>query len=138
MIILDTNVVSQPLRTSPHPGVVEWLDAQALETLYLTAMTLAEVRYGIELLPDGRRKRTLSRGFEEEWVPLFAGRILNFDDAASRSYARLRARARAMGMAIGDMDALIGAIADANGHAVATRDVAPFEALGIGVINPFE
>lgn len=137
MIVLDTNVVSEPLRSAPAPQLIGWLDRQAVQTLFLTTITLAEVRYGIAVLPAGRRRDELDRRFEGEVVPLFAGRILAFDEPASREYAALRARARAAGRAVGDYDALIAAIARTRGFAVATRDTAPFEAAGVAVVDPF-
>jgi toxin FitB len=138
VIILDTNVISEPLRPKPSADVVAWLDAQVVETLYLTTISLAEVRYGIACLPDGARRWTLEKRFEGEVVPLFHGRTLTFDEPASTAYAALRAQARRQGRAIGDLDALIASIATATGFTVATRDTAPFEAVGIAVVNPFE
>lgn len=138
MIILDTNVLSEPLRPSPDARVVEWLDAQVAETLFLTTVTLAEVRHGIAALPDGKRKRGLGERFEDEVVPLFAGRVLAFDEPATHEYAALRTRARSAGLAIGDFDALIASIARAQRFGVASRDTAPFEAAGVvSVIDPF-
>lgn len=138
MIILDTNVISEPLRPRPGAGVVTWLDAQAIETLYLTTIGLAEVRYGIACLPEGRRRQELQDRFESEFVPLFHGRMLAFDEPASTAYATLRAQARAQGLAVGDFDVLIASIARVTGFAVATRDTAPFEATGVAVVNPFD
>lgn len=137
MILLDTNVVSEPLRPMPDPAVVAWLDAQAPETLYLCTITLAEVRFGIARLPEGRRKTVLGERFEGEFLPAFAGRVVGFGEKASASYARLRARARASGVAISPFDALIAAIALSLGFAIATRDVGPFDRLGLQVIDPF-
>lgn len=137
MIILDTNVVSEPLRRQPDAAVVAWLDAQVVETLHLTAISLAELRFGIAALPKGRRRTTLRHRVEEQLVPLFEGRVLPFDEPASASYAAIRARARTQGRGIGDLDALIAGIAHSRGFTVATRDVAPFEVAGVGVINPF-
>jgi len=138
VIILDTTVLSEPLRPAPSPDVVRWLDAQAVETLHLTTIALAEVRYGIAALPDGRRKQVMNERFEDEVIPLFRERILPFEDDASMAYARLRSLARANGLAIGDFDALIAAIAAARGFWVATRDTSPFIAAGVPVVNPFE
>ena len=138
MIILDTNVLSEPLRPRPNADVVAWLDAQVIETLYLTTVSLAEIRYGIACLPDGKRRRRLHERFEGEVVPLFSGRTLTFDEPATVAYATLRARARANGRGIGDFDALIASIANATGFTVATRDTAPFEAAGAAVVNPFD
>lgn len=138
MIILDTNVLSEPLRAAPSAHVAMWLDAQAIETLFLTAVSLAEIRYGIRALPDGRKRDTLHERFEDEVMPLFAGRILGFDERATAYYATLRARARTNGKAVGDFDALIAAIAARHDLIVATRDTAPFVAARVAVINPFE
>jgi len=138
VIILDTNVISEPLRSKPSAEVVAWLDAQAVETLYLTTLSLAEVRYGVACLPAGARRKTLHDRFEGEFLPLFRGRTLAFDEPATIAYAALRARARHQGQAIGDFDALIAGIASATGFTVATRDTSPFKAAGVAVVNPFE
>ena len=138
MILLDTNVVSEPLRLAADPGVQAWMDAQNVETLYLAAISLAELRFGVVALPAGRRKDTLHHNLERRVVPLFKGRILSFDVAASEAYAELRARARAAGKAIGIADGYIAATAAANGLIVATRDSSPFEAAGVEVINPWK
>jgi predicted nucleic acid-binding protein len=137
MIILDTNVISEPLRPRPNKGVVGWLDAQSAETVYLTTITVAEIRFGIASLPKGRRKQRLHDRFEGEFLRAFAGRTLVFDEPATSAYAALRARARHEGRSIGDFDALIASIAAVHGFIVATRDTAPFEAVGVSVVNPF-
>lgn len=138
MIVVDTNVISEPLRARPDSEVIAWLDAQAIETLYLTAVTVAELRFGVAALPDGARKRLLGDRIETEVLTLFAGRILAFGEESTIAYARLKAAARAAGTAIGPFDALIAAIALEAGFAVATRDVRAFEAVGVQVIDPFK
>lgn len=138
MILLDTNVISEPLRTAPEPRVVEWLDAQALETVFLSVITVAELRYGVARLPNGRRRSALRERLETQVLPVFAGRMLAFDIPATQAYADLMARAQAAGFAIGMADGLIAAIASANGMTVATRDTAPFTAAGIAVINTWQ
>lgn len=137
MVILDTNVISEPLKPAGDPAVLHWLDQQEIETLYLTAITVAELRYGIAVLPRGSRKRRLEEEFERRILALFRGRILPFDEAATVTYARIRAAARAKGNAIGVADGLIAAIAVQRGFAVATRDAAPFAAAGVVVIDPW-
>jgi hypothetical protein len=137
MILLDTNVVSEPLKISGNPNVLAWFDAQAIETLYLSTISLAELRFGIAVLPDGKRRELLQSSLERRVLPLFAGRILAFDEPASQSYAHLRARARAAGLAIAPADGYIAAIAATHGFEVATRDTQPFEAAGVAVINPW-
>ena len=137
MILLDSNVVSEPLKAAGDTNVLAWIDAQIIETLYLSTISLAELRFGIAVLPEGKRRDTLHASLEQRVLPLFAGRILPFDDPASRAYATLRANARAAGQAVAPADGYIAAIAAAHGFAVATRDTSPFEAAGLRVINPW-
>lgn len=138
MILLDTNVISEPLKPGSDPNVLAWIDAQTMETLFVSTITLAELRFGIAVMPEGKRKSVLQRRLEEEVIPLFDGRVLSFDDGASKAYAEVRARARATGKAIGTADAYIAAVAVAHGFSVATRDTSPFEAAGCEFINPWE
>lgn len=137
MILLDTNVISEPMRSNPDGAVSRWLDAQSIDTLYLSTISLAEVRYGISLLPQGRRRDDLRARFEDELLPHFAGRIIGFDEGASNAYASLRSAARRQGVTISDFDALIAAIATSKGLPIATRDSTPFAAAGLMVINPW-
>ena len=138
MILLDTNVISEPQRREPNARVLDWIDAQALETLYLSAITVAELRAGIALLAAGRRRDILHENLEKRLLPMFANRVLSFDMACTKAYAELLAKTRAAGLAIETADAFIAAVALANGFAVATRDTSPFEAAGVNVINPWE
>ena len=137
MILLDTNVVSEPLKLAGDVSVLTWIDAQIVETLYLSAISLAELRFGIASLPAGKRRETLHTSLEKSILPLFVGRILPFDIDTSEAYAVLRARARAEGKAIAPTDGYIAATAATHGLIVATRDTAPFEAAGLAVINPW-
>ncbi|SMC30958.1 type II toxin-antitoxin system VapC family toxin [Polynucleobacter kasalickyi] len=138
MILLDTNIISEALKTARDQSVLAWLDAQMIETLYLSTISLAEIRFGIAVLPDGKRRDTLHSTFEQRVLPLFSERILPFNEAASQFYAILRSRARASGLAIATADGYIAAIAAANNFAVATRDTSPFAAAGLKVINPWK
>jgi len=138
MILLDTNVISEPLRPSPDPQVIAWIDSQPLETLYLSAMTVAELRAGVALLPTGRRQNNLHEHLEKHLLPSFVGRVLPFDLACTNAYAALLAAVRKIGRSIGTADACIAAIAFANGFIIATRDTSPFQAAGLNVINPWE
>ncbi|MDE0705059.1 MAG: type II toxin-antitoxin system VapC family toxin [Rhodospirillaceae bacterium] len=137
MILVDTNVVSEPLRGAPEPRVSAWLDAQALETLYLSAITVAELRFGVQSLPAGRRRDRLHEDLERQILPMFAGRVLAFDLPASQAYAALMAKARSEGRTIPVSDGYIAATAAANGMMVATRDTAPFEAAGLKTVDPW-
>lgn len=138
MIILDTNVVSEPMKRNANPAVQTWLDQQAAETLYLTATSLAELLTGTAILPDGRRKEGLGDALSDLLGRLFGSRILAFDQQAAIAYAPLVCRARAEGRLISVADGQIAAIAAVHGFTVATRDTAPFTAVGIPVINPWE
>lgn len=138
MIILDTNVVSEPMKPNGDPSVRAWLDSQVAETLYLTATSLSELLVGIEILPDGKRKKGLDAELGELINMLFGSRVLAFDQQAARAYAPLVRRARAAGRLISVADAQIAAIATAHGFTVATRDTAPFLAARVPVINPWE
>ena len=139
MIILDTNVVSEPMRLKGEASVQEWLDNQVAETLYLTSTSLAELLAGIEILPIGKRRATLSAMIAEAIEKLFGDRILPFDRNAATVYAKVHGRVRASGRTISFANAQIqiAAIATTRGFAVATRDTAPFEAAGLRVINPW-
>ncbi len=138
MILLDTKVVSEPLRLGPDARVVEWIDAQPLETLFLSSITVAQLRAGMALLPAGKRRAGLQESLETRVLPLFAGRVLAFDLGCTQAYAELMAKARAAGLTIASADGYIAAIAAANGLAVATRDTGPFAAAGVKVINPWQ
>ncbi len=137
MILLDTNVISEPWKPVPDEAVIAWLDAQAVETLFISAITIAELRFGIAAMPSGRRQTILRGRLESEVLPHFSGRILSFDLTTSQFYSELMARARASGKAIGTADGYIAATAAANGLTISTRDTGPFEAAGVKVINPW-
>jgi len=137
MILLDTNVISEPQRRQPSQRVLDWFDAQALETLYLSVVTVAELRAGVALMPVGRRQNSLNHYLEMHLLPSFTNRVVAFDMACTKHYAELLAESRATGLAIATADAFIAAIALANGFSVATRDTQPFEAVGLKVINPW-
>ncbi|MCE2580817.1 type II toxin-antitoxin system VapC family toxin [Komagataeibacter sp. FNDCR1] len=138
MILLDINVISEPWKPVPEPRVLAWIDEQAVETLFLSAVTVAELRFGIGALPDGRRRSVLRERLEQQVLPLFEGRVLSFDLAASQTYADLMVRARSEGRAIGKADGYIAATVASRGYAVASRDVSVFEAAGVRVLNPWE
>jgi predicted nucleic acid-binding protein len=137
VIILDTNVVSEPMKPGGDPAVRDWLDRQAADTLYLTATSLSELLLGIDLLPEGKRKRDLAGALWALLEKLFAGRILPFDERAALAYAPIVRRARAAGHDISFADGQIAAVAAAREFAVATRDVRPFTAAGVPLINPW-
>ena len=137
MILVDTNVVSEPMKTRSDKRVVAWLDRQRIETLFISTITVSEVLFGVAALHDSRRRSRLGEAFEREIERLFGGRILSFDLAAARAYALLMSGARARGLSIPRADGQIAAVAAANRLAVATRDEAPFRAAGVKTFNPW-
>ena len=137
MIILDKNVVSEPLKPSPDPAVLAWLDRQAPETLYLTTVNLAEMLAGIEALLQGRRRTELNQALTTQMMPLFQGRILAFDEKAAKALALINARAKAAGNTISFADGAIAAIALAHGFMLATRNVRDFRGTRVELINPW-
>jgi predicted nucleic acid-binding protein len=137
MILVDTNVVSETMHPSPSPQVIAWLDNQTFETLFLAAVSFAELLYGIAVLPEGRRKIRLATSLAERAALLFGDRVLPFDLAAAEAYAIIVSRARRSGYTIGVADGQIAAIATTHRLAIATRDTRPFEAAGLRVINPW-
>ena len=137
MILLDSNVVSEPLKPQPDATVLRWLDAQNVEALYLPAIGLSELMFGVATLPDGRRKRELETQLDQRVLTVFKGRVLPFDAAAASAHAELRARGRRLGRGISIVDGYIAAIAMAHGLTVATRDTSPFVAAGLPVIDPW-
>jgi predicted nucleic acid-binding protein len=138
MIILDTNVVSEPLKLRPSPEVLDWFDRQAEATLYLTAPGLSEVLAGVALLPAGRKRSVLQEGFDELIGERIGTPILPFDAESAIAYASTVAAVRAAGQSVSVLDGQIAAIALVHGFAVATRDAAPFQNAGVPVIDPWQ
>ena len=137
MIVLDTNVVSEAMKPEPAATVQAWFDAQAVETLYLTSVTLAELLFGVEAMPAGKRRERLTTVLEG-MLRWYEDRVLPFDLAAARHHATLTVTARKSGRGFPLPDAYIAAIAASRGCAIATRDAAPFAAAGLQVINPWQ
>ena len=137
MIILDTNVVSELLRPTPAPQVEIWLAAQDGAAIYFTAVGEAELRLGLAVVPQGRRRSALAQAIEGMLEEDFRNRILPFDSAAARAYAAIAAERRALGRPISQFDCQIAAIVRAHEAAVATRNTDEFEGCGIEVIDPW-
>ena len=137
MIVIDTNVVSELMRATPAPAVMAWFSAQDSAELYLTAVSEAELRAGVAILPAGRRRKRLAAEVDAVVEQDFAGRVLPFDSAAARAYAAIAASRRSVGRPILEADCQIAAIARASDAAMATRNGADFEHCGIAVIDPW-
>lgn len=137
-VLLDTNVVSELMRPVCSPAVLSWLSKQTAAHLYTSSVTVAEILYGIEVLPHGQRRRELLEGAERMLTKVFAGRILVFDEPAARSFSQLAAGRRRQGRPISEMDAQIAAIARVHNATLATRNTADFEGCGVRLVNPWE
>jgi len=137
MILVDTSVISELWKAEPNPDVLAWVDAQTAETLCLSVITVAELRFRLAAMPQRKRHTVFQERLEKEVLPVFSGRVMLFDLNASQTYADLMARAKANGKAIGKAVGYIAATAIASGFLVASRDIGPFEAAGLKIINPW-
>jgi toxin FitB len=139
MTILDTNVVSELIAVSPAEIVVRWMSSRRLlDDLLITVVTIAEILYGVELLPKSKRRDRLHQQAEAMFAEDFTGRILPFDEQAARAFAPITAIRRTRGRPIAEFDAQIAAIARVHGATVATRNTSDFEGCGVRLINPWE
>ncbi len=137
MIILDTNIISEFMASPPANPVLEWLNAQDSLTLYLTTISIAEIGFGLRIMPIGKRRRLLEEQFEQFITTAFESRILSFDEAAARKYGEVKGHRKEIGRPLSDLDGQIAAIARTNGFVIATRNSKDFEACGVELINPF-
>jgi predicted nucleic acid-binding protein len=138
VIVLDTNVLSELMRASPHGAVSDWVASQPEPILYTTSITQAEILFGLRLLTAGRKRRELEAAAEQMFELDFAGRVLPFDSAAAAKYAGIAANRRQLGRPISPFDAQIAAIASNAGAAVATANVVDFADCGVRLINPWQ
>jgi toxin FitB len=137
VVILDTNVVSELMKSSPHAGVLAWVDVLPSAELFVASVTQAELLYGIALLPVGERRSNLARALDVAFDRLFRDRILPFDSLAASAFADIAARRRRAGRPIGGFDAQIAAIARSRGADLATRNIIDFEGCGVELVNPW-
>jgi predicted nucleic acid-binding protein len=136
--VLDTNVVSEIMASSPSGAALAWIKKRrAADDLFITTITIAEILYGIELLPAGKRREGLNSEAEAMFAQDFAGRILEFNEQAARHFARIASSRRKAGRPIAEFDAQIAAIAHVNEAVLATRNIADFEGCGIPLVNPW-
>ena len=137
MILLDTDVVSALMRAQPEQVVVEWLDKQPRTSVWITSITMMEIRYGLQIMPAGRRQNLMSKSFEILLATQIEGRIAPFDSEAAERAASLMGARKAKGRPGDVEDTMIAGIAIATGAALATRNVAHFEDLPVPVVNPW-
>lgn len=137
MILLDTNIVSEVMRTEPALNVIDWLNEQTSSALYVSSVTIGEIAYGLRILPSGKRRSKLRDRFERFISEGFAQRVLAYDEVAARTYGDIMGARREEGRPMSMSDGQIAAIAQSNHLAVATRNTADFEGCGIELFNPF-
>lgn len=137
MILLDTNVVSAVMKPVPERAVVDWLNGEESSGLYFSAVSLAEIHFGLRMLPEGRRRRDLEDRLQRFIARGFERRMLSFDEKAASLYGELMAHRRAIGRPISSLDGQIAAIARTHRFAVATGNVRDFEECGLRIVNPF-
>jgi predicted nucleic acid-binding protein len=138
VIILDTNVLSALMRSVPESAVVEWLDRQPSESIWITSVTLFEARFGLKSLPKGKRRTALESTFETLLKEDLEGRVLDFDRPAADSAAELAAARQRAGRPVDMRDTLIAGIVMARRATLATRNVKHFADLSVSVVNPWE
>jgi predicted nucleic acid-binding protein len=137
VILLDTNVISALMQSNPEPAIVAWLDHQPPESVWTTAVTVFEVRFGLELLATGRRRRQLEEAFDKALAEDFEGRVLPFDQAAAEAAGTMAAARRRAGRTIEIRDLQIAGIAAARKATLATRNVRHFEGFGVTLVDPW-
>lgn len=137
MVILDTNVLSALMRTMPETAVVDWLNRQAADSVWLTSVTVFEARFGLALLPKGRRQTALERAFERVLTEDLENRVLDFDSVAAAAAARLAADRRRDGRTVDLRDTLIAGIAQTRRATIATRNTKHFDGLDVPVVDPW-
>jgi toxin FitB len=138
VIVLDTNVLSALMRTNPEASVVEWLDRQPSDSVWLTSITVFEARFGLALLPKGRRRSSLERAFDRVLTDDLSSRVLTLDEMAAVTAAQLAAERQRAGHTVDLRDTLIAGIAQSRRATIATRNTRHFEGLDVPVVNPWQ
>lgn len=137
MIIVDTNVISELMRASPAIKVIKWLDQQNITDLYITTITIAEISYGLNALPSGRRRQELENNFNKAIHHAFSHRILQFTESAALNYGKLMANRKKLGRPLSVLDGQIAAIAFTQNATLATRNIKDFSDCELDLANPF-
>ncbi len=138
MILLDTNVVSEVMRKKPSDNVLNWLNEDNNKNLLVSSITIAEICYGLRILPVGQRRQLLQARFEQFISEGFVGNIIDFNEAAARVYAEIMGVRKEKGRPMSLPDGQIAAIARANHLILATRNITDFEDCGVRLVNPFK
>ena len=138
MILMDTNIISEMMKTSPAQHALDWLDQQVSSELYVSTITVAEISYGLHVLAKGKRRRLLEQTFESTIAEAFKGRLLSFDEPAAKIYGRIMGQRKELGRPMSVPDGQIAAIALHHKMALATRNIKDFQDCGLRLINPFK
>lgn len=137
MIVLDTNIISEALKPSPDKAVLGWLASQGRDAVFTTAITQAEILYGVEMLPSGKRRTRLQTAMERLFAEEFHDRILPFDVEAALVYPKIVAGRESIGRPISQFDAVIASVCRSRNAAIATRNTRHFEHCGVAMVNPW-
>lgn len=137
MIVVDTNIISEFMTSPPASSVLDWLNNQDVTLLYLTTISIAEIVFGLRVMPKGKRRQLLERRFEQFVAKAFEGRVLAFEETAARLYGEIRSHRKKSGRPMSNFDGQIASIAKSKGFAIATRNTKDFEDCGVELINPF-
>lgn len=137
MILLDTNIVSEMMRATPELAVLRWMNRQPSSRVHLSTVSVAEITYGIRILPEGRRRRSLQHSFDRFVTTAFSERLMDFDREAALQYGEIMASRREIGRPMNVADGQIAAVARSRGFILATRNVSDFENCDLELINPW-
>jgi predicted nucleic acid-binding protein len=137
VIVVDTNALSELLRPAPDPRVLQWFERQPRAALFTTTVTRGEILYGVRLLPEGQRRRSLYEAVLAIFGEDFSGRVLAFDVESADLYAEIAASRKAAGRPLAQFDAMIAAVARSRGAALATRNLKDFDDCGVELMNPW-
>lgn len=138
MIILDTNIISELMKSLPSQSLLRWMEQQSSQQMYVTSISIGEIMYGLCALPLGQRRTTLERTMKQVIEEAFSGRCFFFDDAAAIHYGKLMGMCKEKGLPMSVCDAQIAAIALLHDAQLATRNTKDFQTCGVSLINPFE
>jgi predicted nucleic acid-binding protein len=137
VILLDTNVISALMQATPEPAVLRWLDAQPVESVWTTTITVFEVHFGLALLPSGRRRQSLEAAFDRAMTVVLGGRVLAFDRQVATAAGAMAAEGQRHGRTADVRDVQIAGIAAVRRATLATRNIRHFDHLGIVLVDPW-
>lgn len=137
MIVLDTNIISEMMKSIPDPKILSWIDKQEISELFITTVTIAEISYGIDVLPEGKRREALEEAFNKTLEQAFCHRVLSFDQESAYLYGKIMGKRKLQGRPLSILDGQIAAIACFHDFSIVTRNERDFIGCNINVINPF-